>query len=55
MSKGTPSAGCGVVFGTRFRALSWGSGAVVSKRVAGRDGAAEEPSRAAAPEVAWSE
>jgi hypothetical protein len=55
MNMGALSAGCGVVFGTRFRALGWGSGTVVSYRVAGRDGAPEEPRRAAVPEVAWRE
>jgi len=52
---GRRSAGCCVVFGTRFGALSWGSGTVVSITVAGRYGAAEEPSRAAVPEDAWRE
>jgi hypothetical protein len=55
MRMGAESAGCCVVFGTRFRALIWGGGAVVSIKVAGRYGEAEEPSRAAVPEVAWSE
>jgi hypothetical protein len=55
MNMGALTAGCGVVFGTRFRVVGWGSGTVVSYGVAGRDGAPEEPRRAAVPEVAWRE
>jgi hypothetical protein len=55
MRMGDRTAGCCAVFGTRFRALSWGRGAVVSYTVAGRYGEPEEPGRAAVPEVAWRE